>query len=573
MTSIHTNVGASVALQTLRGLAIGAQAIQGQISSGLRIAAAGDDAAYWSISTTMRSDNLAVSAVGDALGLAAAKVDTAYAGMGTVVDVLESMLSRLVAATEEGIDRTKIQEEIEQLKAQVIGIAESSSFNGVNWLNTDIADMGDADLTSSFLASSFVRNARGDVQVKKIAVDLSEISLFNSTGQGLLQKAAPSDFGGFATSPPNAQPSSYESHEFTAPLTWTAGATITFDVLLDGSTPLAGHSYPSIEIDEATVVAALGTSTIENGTDFGRVIQQALADAGVPATATGSTYMTPGDPDYYSWFRITSSDTADPIYSSVAITNLVSTLPGGTAFGLENSGSRSHNANASDYVVFSESFVLDALTDFTFDLEINGGSPQAYRVTEADVNAVLGQGNGVVSSAAEWATVLQQTIGIQTGLTFSTTTAPVWNADTGAVVLVPAVQVEVDTAVHPELGSKSALRFSNVGGNDLSFDFVDIDVTDPSMDIDTLIFGVNVMLEKTISAAATLGSLKSRIALQTSFNEKLMAKTDTGIGRLVDADMNEASARLSAIQAQEQLALQTLSIANARGEEIIQLFR
>ena len=162
---------------------------------------------------------------------------------------------------------------------------------------------------------------------------------------------------------------------------------------------------------------------------------------------------------------------------------------------------------------------------------------------------------------------------IRTGLTFSTTTAPVWNADTGAVVLVPAVQVEVDTAVHPELGSKSALRFSNVGGNDLSFDFVDIDVTDPSMDIDTLIFGVNVMLEKTISAAATLGSLKSRIALQTSFNEKLMAKTDTGIGRLVDADMNEASARLSAIQAQEQLALQTLSIANARGEEIIQLFR
>lgn len=573
MTSIHTNVGATVALQTLRGLASSTQDIQGQISSGLRIAKAGDDAAYWSISTTMRSDNLAISAVGDALGLAAAKVDTAYAGMNTVVDVLEGVLSRLVAASEEGVDRTKIQEEIDQLKAQVAGIAQSSSFNGVNWLNTDIADMGDADLTSSFLASAFVRDARGAVNVKKIAVDLAELSLFNTTGGGLLQKASPSDFGGFKTNPPYSRSTSYEYHEFTAPLTWTSGATITFDVLLDGSDPLTGHAYPSVEISEATVLAALGTTTIANGSEFGQVLQQALSDFGVPATASGSEYLTPSDPDYESWFRITSSDTADPIYSSVAITGLVSTLPGGVAFGLENTGSRNHNRNASDVVVFTESFVLDALTDFTFDLEINDGPAQAYQVTEADVNAVLGQSNGVVSSAAEWANVLQQTIGAQAGLTFTTTIVSTWNADTGSNVLVPAVGVEVDTAIHPERGSKSALRFSNVGGDDLSFDFLDIDVTNPAMDLDTLIFGVNVMLEKTISAAATLGALKSRIALQTSFNEKLMAKTDTGIGRLVDADMNEASARLRALQAQEQLALQTLSIANTRGEEIVQLFR
>jgi flagellin len=81
MASILTNASAMSALSTLRSIASGMEDTQSRVSSGLRVGAASDNAAYWSIATTMRSDNKALSAVNDALGMGAAKVDTAYAGM------------------------------------------------------------------------------------------------------------------------------------------------------------------------------------------------------------------------------------------------------------------------------------------------------------------------------------------------------------------------------------------------------------------------------------------------------------------------------------------------------------
>lgn len=89
------------------------------VSSGLRVVTASDNAAYWSISTTMRSDNGALSAVQDTLGLGAAKVDVAYAGIDSVIAVLDKFKSKLVAATDEGVDKTKIQTELDQLKSRL----------------------------------------------------------------------------------------------------------------------------------------------------------------------------------------------------------------------------------------------------------------------------------------------------------------------------------------------------------------------------------------------------------------------------------------------------------------------
>ena len=95
----------------------------GNVSSGLRVGSASDNAAYWSIATTMRSDNGALSAVSDALGLGAAKVDTAYAGMNAAIDVVAQIKTKLVTATEEGVDKNKVQEEISQLQEQLRSVA------------------------------------------------------------------------------------------------------------------------------------------------------------------------------------------------------------------------------------------------------------------------------------------------------------------------------------------------------------------------------------------------------------------------------------------------------------------
>ncbi|MBL0375515.1 hypothetical protein JJB09_26255 [Rhizobium sp. KVB221] len=80
-------------------------------------------------------------------------------------------------------------------------------------------------------------------------------------------------------------------------------------------------------------------------------------------------------------------------------------------------------------------------------------------------------------------------------------------------------------------------------------------------------------LQKTISVASTLGSLQMRIDLQSVFATDLIDVNKKGIGRLVDANMNEASTRLKAMQTQEQLGLQALQIANTNADNALQLFR
>ena len=74
-------------------------------------------------------------------------------------------------------------------------------------------------------------------------------------------------------------------------------------------------------------------------------------------------------------------------------------------------------------------------------------------------------------------------------------------------------------------------------------------------------------------AASALGAMKMRIESQMRFTSSLIDAIDRGVGQLVDADMNKESARLSALQVQQQLGIQALSIANSNTQSILALFR
>ncbi len=91
--------------------------------------------------------------------------------------------------------------------------------------------------------------------------------------------------------------------------------------------------------------------------------------------------------------------------------------------------------------------------------------------------------------------------------------------------------------------------------------------------LDQLISHVDNQLEGATSAAAGLGAVSSRLKLQENFVSKLSDSIDSGIGRLVDAEMNEESTKLKALQTQQQLAIQSLSIANSDSQNILSLFR
>ena len=172
MTSILTNVAAMSALQTLRSINSNLEDTQNRVSSGYRVAKASDNAAYWSIATTMRSDNSALSAVSDALGLGAAKVDTAYTAMDNAIDVVQQIKDKLVAATENSVNKTDVQEEISQLQEQLESIAQSASFSGQNWM---IAAKG----ASASVVSSFVRSVNGTVSVNSTSYKFDTASQGN----------------------------------------------------------------------------------------------------------------------------------------------------------------------------------------------------------------------------------------------------------------------------------------------------------------------------------------------------------------------------------------------------------
>ena len=158
MTSILTNNAAMAALQTLRSIGSDLQMTQGAVSSGLRISKASDNAAYWSIATSMKSDDSAIGAVSDALGLGAAKVDTATTAVTSAIDVVGQIKDKLVTAMEGSVDKSSIQEEIGQLQQQLQSVAQSASFNGENWV---MAKSGD----SASVVASFIRGTNGTVSV------------------------------------------------------------------------------------------------------------------------------------------------------------------------------------------------------------------------------------------------------------------------------------------------------------------------------------------------------------------------------------------------------------------------
>ncbi|MCX7286983.1 MAG: flagellin, partial [Rhodobacterales bacterium] len=81
------------------------------------------------------------------------------------------------------------------------------------------------------------------------------------------------------------------------------------------------------------------------------------------------------------------------------------------------------------------------------------------------------------------------------------------------------------------------------------------------------------MLQTSIDAAASFGSSQKRIDIQNEFVGNLTDSLKTGIGVMVDTDMEEASARLQALQVQQQLATQALSIANQQPQGLLSLFR
>ncbi|MGF6861802.1 flagellin [Rhodobacteraceae bacterium MBR-64] len=114
-------------------------------------------------------------------------------------------------------------------------------------------------------------------------------------------------------------------------------------------------------------------------------------------------------------------------------------------------------------------------------------------------------------------------------------------------------------------------QFENAGSGGLAtLSAVDVST---SAGASAALGAIEGLIQTSIDASAAFGSVEGRISTQSDFVNKLTDSLKAGIGTLVDADLEAASARLQALQVQQQLGTQALSIANQAPQNILSLFR
>ncbi len=177
-SSLLTNTSAMTALMYLTQTQHNLSKVQSEISTGLAVQGAQDNASYWSIATKMRSDVGALGAVNSALSSSQAMVSTMDAAMHASISVMDNIKNDLVTAQNPTTaDLGKIQTDIQAQQNLLISIGSSSIINGQNFLET-------AGGTVSLVASYDPTNG-----VSFLTVNTTNTQLFETTvgaTQGIL---------------------------------------------------------------------------------------------------------------------------------------------------------------------------------------------------------------------------------------------------------------------------------------------------------------------------------------------------------------------------------------------------
>ncbi|MCH2093604.1 MAG: flagellin [Rhodobacteraceae bacterium] len=167
MSSILTNNGAMVALQTLKSINSNLTDTQSQISTGKRVASASDNSAVWAISKVMEADVQGFKAISDSLSLGQSSVSVARSASETITDLLTQMKGKIVAAQEDNVDRDKINTDVTALKNQITSVVSAAQFNGLNLINGG---------PSADILASLDRDSSGNVTPTNITVAAQDLS-------------------------------------------------------------------------------------------------------------------------------------------------------------------------------------------------------------------------------------------------------------------------------------------------------------------------------------------------------------------------------------------------------------
>jgi len=639
MSSILTNTSAMTALQTLKGINSDLAKTQDEISTGKKVANAKDNAAIFAISKVMESDVAGFKAISDSLSLGASTVAVASNATEQIGGLLEEIKGKIVAANEDNVDRSVLQDEIEQLRGQITGIVGAAQFNGKNLLQTDeqttILASLDRDATGGVSASQITVNGRDFGTAAGIAgtdgsgknfslgtanvagntatiavtdatdvltdagagtesfalnVDGTELTftLSDLVAEGIVaagDDASDADVATFIGRAINGtlddDTKNFTVQGLTATVdTQTADATVTIE------------STASEDISLARTDAANGTigapSSASLGQVDGEINQRAsvgidLVDAN--ADADGQTFSVSVGENTFTFTNDATNpgDTAAAAVEIVDALNAAATEDGvdGLLFEVDSTTDTQINvvnldttktydvSFATDFGTNSGNVVADGTTldpaeARSVDLEVRGTIVEgdSFSVTLGDYSATYVAGKNETSNdvirGLQNVLAADGPAGLVTGLD------PAGNPESDSAVLSLSGDVGYEVSISEARGGSQAT------GDLYGLSKIDVSTTEGAA---KALGQIENLIQTNVDAQAEFGASERRVDLQSDFMSSLIDSFKSGIGSLVDADMEAASARLQALQVQQQLATQSLTIANQAPQNILALFR
>ncbi len=424
MSSILTNNGAMVALQTLKSINSDMATTQSQISTGKNVASAKDNSAVWAISKVMEADVKGFKGISDSLNLGQSTVTVARQASETVTELLTDIKGKIVAAQEENVDREKIQTDIDALRDQIGAVVGAAQFNGLNLLSNTDSTAGSNQVN---VLASLDRSGTG-VAASDITVNKQDLGITGSTITG---GADDNDVSGAA---------------------------------VGGAVAVAGAATAN--------TTSFSIDSVSAGVGYNIVLS-----AGAGDFAGANTSASTGRISEIQYVA-REGDTAEDVFNAL------------------NEGLKTHLAG-------------QGLGSDDLSMSFSGGTVTVTGST------TVGNDISVLARSNDAA----------------------------------------DTTIGGGLG-----------------EIAQIDVTTQE-GVDEALTNIEGLIQTSIDAAAAFGSVQGRIETQSEFISGLTDALKSGIGTLVDADMEETSAKLQALQVQQQLGVQALSIANQAPQQLLSLFR
>ncbi|MEM9421424.1 MAG: flagellin [Pseudomonadota bacterium] len=217
-------------------------------------------------------------------------------------------------------------------------------------------------------------------------------------------------------------------------------------------------------------------------------------------------------------------------------------------------------ATANSETVTFAGQIIETGDTFAYTLEVGGQAVTAsYVAAEGDTS------NEVVSNlASQLQAGLTSNSITDVDITFSTSSRPSDNNVTLTIANNTGSTFSSASTFESDTGGVAGGLLAGLAG-------IDVETSDS-----TAAAGLGLidnLLQNALDSAAAFGSAQNRFDTQTTFIQSLVDNLELGVSALVDADLTAASAELQSLQVQQQLGLQSLTIANQQPQTILSLFR